>query len=53
MSTHALATVSAEEVLKLPSGEGKRYELIEGQLRVMCAAGFDHGCIAATAPPAG
>jgi Uma2 family endonuclease len=43
MSTHALATVSAEELLKLPRGEGKRYELIEGQLRVMCASGFEHG----------
>lgn len=49
MSTHAPATVSAEELLKLPTGEGKRYELVEGQLRVMCAAGFDHGRIAATA----
>ena len=49
MSTHAIATVSAEELLKLPRGEGKRYELIEGQLRVMCAAGFEHGRVAATA----
>lgn len=49
MSTHAPATVSAEELLKLPRGEGKRYELIEGQLRVMCAAGFEHGRVAATA----
>jgi Uma2 family endonuclease len=46
MSTHALATVSAEDLLKLPSGEGKRYELIEGRLRVMCAAGFEHGRVA-------
>jgi hypothetical protein len=38
MSTHAPATVSAEELLKLPSGEGKRYELVEGRLQVMCAA---------------
>jgi Uma2 family endonuclease len=49
MSTHARATVSAEELLKLPSGEGKRYELIEGQLRVMCAAGFEHGLVTMTA----
>jgi Uma2 family endonuclease len=49
MSTHALATVSAEELLKLPNGEGKRYELVEGQLRVMCAAGFEHGRVASTA----
>jgi Uma2 family endonuclease len=46
MSTHAPATVSAEELLKLPSGEGKRYELVEGRLRVMCAAGFEHGHVA-------
>ena len=49
MSTHALATTSAEDLLKLPSGEGKRYELIEGRLQVMCAAGFEHGRVAATA----
>ncbi len=49
MSTHAPATVSAEELLKLPSGEGKRYELVEGRLRVMCAAGFEHGRVAMTA----
>jgi Uma2 family endonuclease len=49
MSTHAHATTSAEDLLKLPSGEGKRYELIEGRLRVMCAAGFEHGRVTATA----
>jgi Uma2 family endonuclease len=49
MSTHALARTSAEELLKLPGGEGKRYELIEGRLRVMCAAGFEHGRVAMTA----
>jgi len=49
MSTHALATTSAEELLKLPGGEGKRYELIEGRLQVMCAAGFEHGRVAMTA----
>jgi Uma2 family endonuclease len=49
MSTHAIATVSAEELLKLPRGEGKRYELIEGRLRVMCASGFEHGRVAMTA----
>ncbi len=49
MSTHALATTSAEELLKLPNGEGKRYELVEGQLQVMCAAGFEHGRVTATA----
>jgi Uma2 family endonuclease len=48
MSTHAVAT-TAEELLKLPGGEGLRYELIEGQLHVMCAAGFEHGRVAMTA----
>jgi Uma2 family endonuclease len=48
MSTHVLAT-TADELFKLPTGEGKRYELVEGRLRVMCAAGFEHGRIAATA----
>jgi Uma2 family endonuclease len=48
MSTHAVAT-TADELLKLPTGEGKRYELIEGQLRVMGAAGFERGRIAMTA----
>lgn len=48
MSTHAVAT-TAEELLKLPTGEGKVYELIEGQLHVMCAAGFEHGRVAMTA----
>jgi Uma2 family endonuclease len=47
MSTHAVAT-TAEELLKLPTGEGKVYELIEGQLHVMCAAGFEHGRVAMT-----
>jgi Uma2 family endonuclease len=45
MSTHAVAT-TAEELLKLPTGMGKRYELIEGHLHVMCAAGFEHGRVA-------
>lgn len=45
MSTHAVAT-TAEELLRLPTGMGKRYELIEGHLRVMCAAGFEHGRVA-------
>ena len=33
----------------MPTGEGKRYELIEGRLHVMCAAGFEHGRVALTA----
>jgi Uma2 family endonuclease len=48
MSTHVVAT-TAEELLKLPTGEGKRYELIKGRLHVMCAAGFEHGHIAMAA----
>jgi Uma2 family endonuclease len=48
MSTHAVVT-TADELLRLPKGEGKRYELIEGKLRVMCAAGFEHGRVAMTA----
>lgn len=48
MSAHAVIT-TADELLKLPSGEGKRYELIEGRLHVMCAAGFEHGRVAMTA----
>lgn len=48
MATRAIAT-TADDLLKLPTGEGKRYELIEGELRVMCAAGFEHGRIALTA----
>jgi Uma2 family endonuclease len=48
MSAHAVLT-TADELLKLPGGEGKRYELIEGWLHVMCAAGFEHGRVAATA----
>ncbi len=45
MSTHAVLT-TADELFKLPGGEGKRYELVEGRLRVMCAAGFEHGRVA-------
>jgi Uma2 family endonuclease len=48
MSVHAVAT-TAEELLKLPTGMGKRYELIEGHLHVMCAGGFEHGRVAMTA----
>ncbi len=46
MSTqHAVAT-TAEELLKLPTGEGVRYELIKGRLHVMPAGSFEHGRIA-------
>jgi Uma2 family endonuclease len=48
MSAHAVVT-TADELLALPGGEGKRYELIEGRLHVMCTAGFEHGRVAMTA----
>jgi Uma2 family endonuclease len=48
MRTPVIAT-TAEELLKLPTGEGKRYELIEGGLQVMFAAGAEHGRVTATA----
>lgn len=38
--------VTAEELLALPTGMGKRYELVEGELRVMSPAGWRHGQIA-------
>jgi hypothetical protein len=34
MATQAVAT-SADDLLKLPTGKGKRYELIAGELQVM------------------
>jgi Uma2 family endonuclease len=48
MSTHAVVT-TAEELLELPTGEGKRYELVEGELRTMMAGGAEHGRVASTA----
>jgi Uma2 family endonuclease len=45
MSEVATRPVTAEELLRLPRGE-KRYELIEGELREMTPAGFDHGAVA-------
>jgi Uma2 family endonuclease len=48
MANHAVAT-TADELLKLPTGEGECYELIEGELQVMTPAGAEHGRVAATA----
>jgi Uma2 family endonuclease len=44
MSTTTLVT--ADELLALPTGMGKRYELVAGELRVMSPAGWRHGEVA-------
>ena len=41
MSTTSLVT--AAELLQLPAGMGKRYELVAGELRVMSPSGWEHG----------
>jgi Uma2 family endonuclease len=41
MSTTTI--VSADELLMLPAGMGKRYELVAGDLRVMSPSGWRHG----------
>jgi Uma2 family endonuclease len=41
MSTTTLTT--ADELLTLPMGMGKRYELVLGELRVMSPGGWKHG----------
>jgi Uma2 family endonuclease len=43
MSTTSLVT--AAELLDLPTGMGKRYELVAGELRVMSPSGWRHGKI--------
>src|SRR3954469_18725334 len=45
MSTTTVVT--ADELLALPTGMGKRYELVAGELRVMSPAGWRHGGVAA------
>ena len=45
-ATAAAQTMTAEELLRLPSGMGARYELAEGVLREMSPAGSRHGRIA-------
>jgi Uma2 family endonuclease len=43
MSTTTLYT--ADELLELPSGMGKRYELVAGELREMSPSGWRHGAV--------
>lgn len=43
MSTVALVT--ADELLAMPMGMGKRYELVLGELRVMSPGGWRHGAV--------
>jgi len=35
--------LTAEDLLRLPTGNGKRYELLDGELIEMAAAGYRHG----------
>jgi Uma2 family endonuclease len=43
MSTTSLVT--AEELLTLPTGMGKRYELVTGEIREMSPSGWPHGVV--------
>ncbi len=37
--------MTVEEFAKLPTGRGRRYELVNGELRTMAAAGGRHGAV--------
>jgi Uma2 family endonuclease len=39
----ATTSVTADELLALPTGMGQRYELVAGELRVMSPSGWQHG----------
>ena len=45
MTTTVTQLMTAEELLQMPRGRS-RYELLQGELRVMELAGFEHGKIA-------
>jgi Uma2 family endonuclease len=45
-ATTAAQVMTAEELLRLPTGMGTRYELAEGVLQEMAPAGSRHGRIA-------
>ena len=48
MSDQATVRLTGDDLLDMPTGLGKRYELIEGELHIMAPAGGEHGEIAAT-----
>jgi Uma2 family endonuclease len=43
--TAAARTMTADDLLRLPTGMGARYELVEGELKTMSPAGSLHGRI--------
>jgi Uma2 family endonuclease len=47
MSMSTTSLVSADDLLAMPTGMGKRYELVAGELRVMSPSGWAHGKVIA------